>query len=291
MKITHKRHKNSGHFDYTEHELYIGYEYMGCYTTGQMEIPDSRLYISVAGKRLLRKIAIALVILAGIAMTATKAFAYDINLKPGARGAEVVKVQTFLVKQKLLDEVTGYYGTKTTKAVKEYQKKNGILQTGNWYPLTRSQAKKDDVVTSGTTTPATTTPQVVEKIVEKVIYVPQATPVYQAQPVPTYDTTKYSSQAEAKILGAKLQSIVWNVRKETDRHMIQTIVTPVDPTTNIRGYCDITYTGTVPPGQPTRYPIERNGLNEINLPAVTGAYTITCNLDTADKDIKSYNIN
>lgn len=290
MKIYHKRHKNSGHFDYTEHELYIGREYVGCYTTGKMEVPDSRLYISIAGKRLLRKIAIALVILAGIVMFTTKAYAYDTNLKPGTRGAEVVKVQTFLQKQGLLDEVTGYYGVKTTKAVKQYQAKRGILQTGNWYQLTRTQAKKDDIATSATTTPATTTPQVVEKVVEKVIYLPQPTTTT-AQPVPTYDTTKYSSEAESKILSAKLQSIVWNVNKQADRHMIQTIVTPVDPKTNIRGYCDITYTGTVPPGQPTRYPVERNGLNEINLPAVQGAYTITCYLDTADKDIKSYNVN
>jgi peptidoglycan hydrolase-like protein with peptidoglycan-binding domain len=48
-------------------------------------------------------------------------------------------LQQVLVKQGLLNplDVVGIYGPKTTTAVKAFQKKNNLLQTGTVGPLTR----------------------------------------------------------------------------------------------------------------------------------------------------------
>lgn len=55
----------------------------------------------------------------------------------GSRGKEVVEIQKLLKQYGLFDsEVTGYYGPITEKAVKRFQKANGISQTGIAGPQT-----------------------------------------------------------------------------------------------------------------------------------------------------------
>ncbi len=71
-------------------------------------------------------------------------FAFDVNLKPGSRGQEVEKVQRFLIQKGYLQTTNfGYFGLATQKAVKNFQKDNSLPQTGWWYSLTRTNAKKN----------------------------------------------------------------------------------------------------------------------------------------------------
>ena len=55
----------------------------------------------------------------------------------GSRGKEVIAIQKLLKEYGLFDEeITGYYGPITEKAVKRFQKANGIAQTGIAGPQT-----------------------------------------------------------------------------------------------------------------------------------------------------------
>lgn len=55
----------------------------------------------------------------------------------GSRGAEVEAIQQVLKDWGLYNgDITGYYGSETTAAVKKFQKINGISQTGTAGPLT-----------------------------------------------------------------------------------------------------------------------------------------------------------
>lgn len=70
------------------------------------------------------------------------------NLQPGQTGAEVKKLQDFLVSKGLMtpQEVAtgpGIYGPRTTAAVKKFQEQNGVDNTsgpGYWGPRTRAAA-------------------------------------------------------------------------------------------------------------------------------------------------------
>ena len=60
------------------------------------------------------------------------------NLSYGSRGSDVVKLQQFLIAQKLLpfSSATGFYGKGTQSAVQQWQKKNGVVSSGT--PATTS---------------------------------------------------------------------------------------------------------------------------------------------------------
>lgn len=65
------------------------------------------------------------------------------GMKDKMTNGSVINLQAFLHKYGYLKvEPTGYYGILTTKAVRDFQKTNGILQTGFTGPLTRGQMKK-----------------------------------------------------------------------------------------------------------------------------------------------------
>lgn len=69
---------------------------------------------------------------------------YDKDLKLNSSGLSVIELQEFLIKNNYLKaKANGNYGPATTKAVKDFQKKNKISQTGTFGPMTRAAAKKE----------------------------------------------------------------------------------------------------------------------------------------------------
>lgn len=85
-------------------------------------------------------LAILIALTAGANVYAADSF--TVSLKYGDSGAEVTKLQNFLVTEGFLKTslVTGNFFSLTQTAVKEFQKKNGIDQTGFFGPLTRAAA-------------------------------------------------------------------------------------------------------------------------------------------------------
>jgi hypothetical protein len=81
-------------------------------------------------------------------LLANNAMAFDVNLRLGARGEEVKKVQKFLGV-----EQSGYYGQMTKKAVAEFQKSKGLPASGHWLAMTRAEAKKGVATSTATSTP------------------------------------------------------------------------------------------------------------------------------------------
>lgn len=68
--------------------------------------------------------------------------AYDTNLKKGDESAAVTEMQEFLSANKFLTaKPNGYFGNATFAAVKAFQKKYKISQTGTFGPVTRAKAK------------------------------------------------------------------------------------------------------------------------------------------------------
>jgi peptidoglycan hydrolase-like protein with peptidoglycan-binding domain len=74
-----------------------------------------------------------------------------IDLTLGAKGSEVVWLQTFLIEEASGPEATslstagatGYFGTVTKAALSEYQSKNGITPASGYFgPLTRVEVSK-----------------------------------------------------------------------------------------------------------------------------------------------------
>ncbi len=66
--------------------------------------------------------------------------AIDINLKKGDENKSVLGLQNFLITNKYLSaKANGYFGPSTEKALKAFQKKNKILQTGQAGPITRNK--------------------------------------------------------------------------------------------------------------------------------------------------------
>lgn len=69
------------------------------------------------------------------------------DLARWSTGADVYHLQNFLEKLGEGDFVpTGFYGDKTVLAVKRFQRRHGIMQTGNFYPITR--AKMNAIINS-----------------------------------------------------------------------------------------------------------------------------------------------
>ena len=54
------------------------------------------------------------------------------NLSRGMKGSDVTSLQQFLISQKLLasDSATGFFGSMTENAIKQFQSKNGIASSG-----------------------------------------------------------------------------------------------------------------------------------------------------------------
>ncbi len=67
---------------------------------------------------------------------------FNNNLYQGMKGDDIKKLQTFLNEKGYTVLITGYYGSMTTSAVKQYQIKNGISPTGTVGPLTRASLNK-----------------------------------------------------------------------------------------------------------------------------------------------------
>lgn len=79
------------------------------------------------------------------------------TLRTGSTGNDVTQLQTVLIANGYLNTAaTGYFGTLTQAALKLYQAKYGISQTGTVGPLTRAQLNKN--IASATVTTAATTP-------------------------------------------------------------------------------------------------------------------------------------
>lgn len=67
---------------------------------------------------------------------------YDVNLKKGNEGKSVTELQNFLIKNSFLKaKANGYFGPATEQALKAFQKKYKISQTGTFGPTTRAKVK------------------------------------------------------------------------------------------------------------------------------------------------------
>lgn len=77
------------------------------------------------------KIGIAAASIFAIAALNNNTSSLPVYSQVGSRGSEVEAIQQLLIDYGLLhSEVTGYYGAQTEKAVRAYQKANGLAQTG-----------------------------------------------------------------------------------------------------------------------------------------------------------------
>lgn len=85
---------------------------------------------------------VVVVLLVGMGtFSLTSAAVFNTNLAFGSRGAEVKKMQDFLITQGLLTgPSTAYFGVQTKKSVQEFQKKNTIPANGSWFLATRQKA-------------------------------------------------------------------------------------------------------------------------------------------------------
>ncbi len=104
-------------------------------------------------------LALALSVVAPVATSAQSTYAFNMNLKLGSRGADVVALQSFLESKGLLTMpagvAKGYFGGLTKSAVVAYQISKGVTPTSGYFgPLTRAVANAD---TAGTN-PVTTNP-------------------------------------------------------------------------------------------------------------------------------------
>lgn len=107
--------------------------------------------------------ALALSVVAPVATSAqSMTNAFNTNLKLGARGADVVALQSFLESKGLLTMpagvAKGFFGGLTKSAVVAYQISKGVTPASGYFgPLTRATANADTTSTTTTTTTTTTT--------------------------------------------------------------------------------------------------------------------------------------
>jgi peptidoglycan hydrolase-like protein with peptidoglycan-binding domain len=65
----------------------------------------------------------------------------------GSRGNEITELQTRLTQEGVYSgPITGYYGNLTSEAVKRYQERHGISNTGYVGPITRERLNKGATV-------------------------------------------------------------------------------------------------------------------------------------------------
>ena len=94
---------------------------------------DARKNKKKRGKRMKKFVPVCLLCLAVMLATSLTAFAIPTStMRLGSKGAEVKELQQKLAEEGLLEDrfVTGFFGPNTEQAVRDYQKKNGINQTG-----------------------------------------------------------------------------------------------------------------------------------------------------------------
>lgn len=87
------------------------------------------------------------------------------NLKFGMANTQVIELQSFLISKGYLQAnyKTGYFGSKTLGAVKNYQLDSELPSTGFVGPLTRMSIEEDTTKITVTTTEATSTATTTEK--------------------------------------------------------------------------------------------------------------------------------
>jgi len=106
--------------------------------------------------------ALALSVVAPVATSAqSMTNAFNTSLKMGARGADVVALQSFLEAKGLLTMpagvAKGYFGGLTKSAVVAYQISRGVVPASGYFgPLTRASANADTTTTTTTTTTTST---------------------------------------------------------------------------------------------------------------------------------------
>ena len=111
---------------------------------------------------------IIICLLATTAFISTTYSAIDQNLKYGVKNDSVFELQEYLISKGFLNSSpSGFFGSLTLKAVKDYQTSKGLPSTGYVGVLTRSEINKDieaeilpsveaEVQETGTTTPVVT---------------------------------------------------------------------------------------------------------------------------------------
>lgn len=118
---------------------------------------------------------------------------FDTNLHVGSKGDSVKELQQFLTSQGVFtSQITGNFFSVTMKAVKDFQKKEGINQTGFWGQLSR--AKAIDISNRVQIVPQlpiinsiVQSPIVVAPIQPQIVYVPVYQPLL-ANPLPIVNT-------------------------------------------------------------------------------------------------------
>ncbi len=93
-----------------------------------------------------------------VVLPVTSSPSFTQYLKLGSEGAEVTRLQNFLISKgyPLPAGATGYFGGQTQKALSNYQKDNNITPTGTLGPITRNSINNNTLPTI-TTTPQTPT--------------------------------------------------------------------------------------------------------------------------------------
>ena len=85
--------------------------------------------------------------LPGEVLGATTRYVFLRNLSFGMTAPDVKELQKRMIEEGTYSgDVTGYYGRLTSLAVKEYQSRHGIPQTGNMGPKTRSALNEEGSV-------------------------------------------------------------------------------------------------------------------------------------------------
>lgn len=139
--------------------------------------------------------------------------AFNMNLKLGSRGADVVALQSFLESKGLLTMpagvAKGYFGALTKSAVVAYQISKGVTPASGYFgPLTRAVANADGAVVTNPTTPTTPTTPVVTSGVEGTLDVRlAATPANNANIQTQNDVPVYGVELKARLGDVAVQTI------------------------------------------------------------------------------------
>lgn len=136
------------------------------------------------------------------------------NLRTGMSSKDVTALQNFLYKNSFLDvRATGFFGIKTTLAVKNYQKRAGIEQTGFVGPLTRASIGMTSCITPGVvacTMEARLCPDgsVMQRSTTTCEWFPNSCPVKVVQATTTYKYEPKTASSSMSLLDALKQALV-----------------------------------------------------------------------------------
>lgn len=174
---------------------------------------------------------IIICLLATTAFISTTYSAIDQNLKYGVKNDSVFELQEYLISKGLLNSSpSGFFGSLTLKAVKEYQTSKGLPSTGYVGALTRAEINKDleaeilpsieaEVLETGTTTPVVTTqtnPVVTQSAPQPFFFQPVVS-------TPTIvRTLSFNCQQVAKTIDGKFVCNISTVLNENGKNKIIT---------------------------------------------------------------------